>query len=103
MLCSDISRTADISVRIYLRTEAVAGQSGKNDPYMGSVKIQPDFNKLVCVLNFSTFKSLKFLQTVVDEWFDIVGGTGQVQMSITYRPSTVRACLCFIASTSDNI
>lgn len=44
---SDISRTADISLRIYLRTEAIAGQSGKNDPYMGSVKIQPDFNKLV--------------------------------------------------------
>jgi serum/glucocorticoid-regulated kinase 2 len=68
----DISRTADISLRIYLRTEAVAGQSGKNDPYMGSIKIQPDFNKL----------------TVADEWFDVVGGTGQVQMSITYRPST---------------
>ncbi|KIM33955.1 hypothetical protein M408DRAFT_18924 [Serendipita vermifera MAFF 305830] len=67
----DISRTADISLRIYLRTEAIAGQSGKNDPYMGSVKIQPDFNKL----------------TVIDEWYDIVGGTGQVQMSITYRPS----------------
>lgn len=44
---SDISRTADISLRIYLRTEAIAGQSGKNDPYMGSVTIQPDFNKLV--------------------------------------------------------
>lgn len=46
-LFSDISRTADISLRIYLRTEAIAGQSGKNDPYMGSVKIEPDFNKLV--------------------------------------------------------
>jgi hypothetical protein len=46
-LLSDISRTADISLRIYLRTEAISGQSGKNDPYMGSVKIQPDFNKLV--------------------------------------------------------
>jgi hypothetical protein len=44
---SDISRAADISLRIYLRTEAIAGQSGKNDPFMGSVTIEPDFNKLV--------------------------------------------------------
>ena len=53
--------------------------------------------------NLCIFKLLKFHQTVVDEWFDIVGGTGQVQMSITYRPSTVRACLYLIAPTSDNI
>ncbi|CCA67867.1 probable Serine/threonine-protein kinase gad8 [Serendipita indica DSM 11827] len=74
----DISRTADISLRIYLRTEAIAGQSGKNDPYMGSVKIVPDFNKLA-----SSWLSAN----IIDQWYDVVGGTGQVQLSITYRPS----------------
>ena len=43
LFSSDISRAADISLRIYLRSEANSGTSGRNDPYMGSVKIKPEF------------------------------------------------------------
>lgn len=55
LFSSDISRAADISLKIYLRSEANSGTSGKNDPYMGSVKIRPEFT------NFSRLVSTTFL------------------------------------------
>lgn len=94
LFSSDISRAADISLKIYLRSEANSGTSGKNDPYMGSVKIRPEFtnfSKLVSTTFLHIFiQMLILLQNIYDSWYDLIGGTGQIQISVTYRPSTVR-------------
>lgn len=73
------------------------GPVGKERPVHGLRQDPARLQQTGTLSIFRTFKSVKFHQTVVDEWFDIVGGTGQVQMSITYRPSTVRACLYFFS------
>ena len=65
---------------------------------MGSVKIKPEFtnfSKLVGTtpVHISTRKLQPLLQNIYDQWYDLVGGTGQIQITVTYRPSTVRTLL----------
>ena len=62
---------------------------------MGSVKIMPEFtnfSKLVGTISvhICTRRLQPLLQNIYDQWFDLVGGTGQIQITVTYRPSTVR-------------
>lgn len=73
----DVSRNAEISLQCYLRTDepkcgvdGIADDLG-NDIFMGGIKFVPDFE------NMGT----------QDQWYDIVGGTGKIQIGVAYQPT----------------
>ncbi|PBK97765.1 Pkinase-domain-containing protein [Armillaria gallica] len=73
----DVSRNAEISLQCYLRadepkcgTDGIADDLG-NDIFMGGIKFVPDFE------NMGT----------QDQWYDIVGGAGKIQIGVAYQPT----------------
>lgn len=86
ILCSDVSRHSEISIQCYLRTEepkrggdGIPDDMG-NDLFMGGVRFTPDFDDL----------------SSQDQWYDLVGGQGRIQIGVAFKPSTVRFSI-FIA------
>lgn len=78
-VCSDVSRQSEISIQCYLRTEepkrgndGIADDMG-NDIYLGGVRFMPDFDEL----------------TGEDQWFDLAGGQGRIQLAAEFKPSSV--------------
>jgi hypothetical protein len=66
---SDLSRTADVSLKIYLRSEASSGISGKNDPYMRSIKIKPEFSNFSKLIGTTCYAYLiRNTKTAVTEY-----------------------------------
>lgn len=77
LLFSDVSRTSDVSISIYLRQPPKAQGSTErttNDYFLGAVKLQP---------NFDTTK-------VDDQVLKITGGTGVMHVQLCYKPQQVR-------------
>jgi len=77
---SDVSRTSEISIQIYLRTEEPQrGQADDmgNDIFMGGIKFYPDFDNL----------------GTEDQWYDLSGNSGRIQIGIVYKPSSVCSIL----------
>ena len=79
MACSDVSRHSEISIQCYLRTEepkrggdGIADDMG-NDIFMGGVRFTPDFDD----------------SSSQDQWYDLVGGSGKIQIGVAFKPSTV--------------
>ncbi|EMD39891.1 hypothetical protein CERSUDRAFT_112145 [Gelatoporia subvermispora B] len=73
----DVSRHSEISIQVYLRTEepkrggdGIADDMG-NDIFMGGVRFTPDFD-----------------EPSQDQWYDLVGGPGRIQIGVAFRPST---------------
>ena len=80
---SDVSRTSEISIQCYLRAEkpkvandGLADDMG-NDLFMGGIKFTPDFDNVGTVGH--------------DQWYDLTGGTGKIQIGVAYQPSSVGA------------
>ena len=76
---SDVSRQSEISIQCYLRKEepkrggdGIADDMG-NDIFLGGVRFTPDFDDM----------------PTGDEWYQLSGGSGKIQMGIAYRPSLV--------------
>ena len=74
---SDVSRTSEISIQCYLRTEkpkrgAECDDMG-NDIFMGGIKFKPDFDN----------------RNTANEWYSITGGAGKIQIGFEYRPNSV--------------
>ncbi|KAL0961415.1 hypothetical protein HGRIS_006364 [Hohenbuehelia grisea] len=73
----DVSRNSEISLQCYLRAdEPKGGADGLaddlgNDIFLGGIKFVPDFE------NMGT----------QDQWYNVVGGSGRVQIGVAYRPS----------------
>lgn len=77
MYCSDVSRSSEVSISIYMRHPPTAqGETPRttNDVFLGGVKLQP---------NFDTTK-------IEDQVLNIVGGTGAMHVQLCYRPQQVR-------------
>ena len=79
-MCSDVSRHSEISIQCYLRTEepkrggdGIADDMG-NDIFMGGVRFTPDFDDMASQ----------------DQWYDLAGGSGKIQIGVAFKPSTVR-------------
>ena len=77
---SDVSRNSEISIQCYLRNEepkrgndGIADDMG-NDLFMGGVRFTPDFDDL----------------PTGEQWYDLVGGSGRIQIGVAFQPSTVR-------------
>jgi len=74
----DVSRNSEISIQIYLRsasstaTLASGGDMGKSDVFMGNFKLTPDFESM----------------SMADQWYDVVGGSGQIHLQVAYKPSS---------------
>jgi len=78
---SDVSRHSEISIQCYLRTEqpkvgsdGLADDMG-NDVFMGGIKFTPDFDNVDAVGQ--------------DQWHDVTGGKGKIQIGVAYQPSSV--------------
>lgn len=76
---SDVSRHSEISIQCYLRTEepkrggdGIADDMG-NDIFMGGVRFIPDFEDGV----------------TQDQWYDLAGGSGRIQIGVAFKPSSV--------------
>ena len=76
---SDVSRHSEISIQCYLRTEepkrggdGIADDMG-NDIFMGGVRFTPDFDD----------------PASQDQWYDLMGGSGRIQIGVAFKPSTV--------------
>ncbi|KAI0789767.1 AGC/Akt protein kinase [Abortiporus biennis] len=74
----DVSRNSEISLQCYLRTEepkrggdGLADDLG-HDIFMGGVRFTPDFDDM----------------PAQDEWYEIVGGTGKIQIGLAFQPSS---------------
>ena len=72
--CSDVSRHSEMSIQSYLRTEepkrggdGIADDMG-NDIFMGGARFRPDFD---------------------DPTDDLAGGSGSIQIGVTFKPSMV--------------
>ena len=65
----DVSRESQLSLQIYLRSNPVSGQSTVSDPFLGSIKLQPNFEP----------------NSTVEEWVNLSGGTGSIRLSISYQ------------------
>jgi len=73
---SDVSRNSEISLQCYLRAdEPKRGGDGLadlgNDIFMGGIKFVPNFDGMGSQ----------------DQWYDIVGGSGKIQIGVSYQPS----------------
>ena len=78
---SDVSRNSEISIQCYLRAEkpkvgndGLADDMG-NDIFMGGIKFTPDFDNVGTVGQ--------------DQWHDLTGGNGKIQIGVAYQPSSV--------------
>lgn len=74
---SDVSRQSEISLQCYLRAEepkrgvdGLADDMG-NDIFIGGIKIVPNFDEMESQ----------------DQWYNLVGGSGKIQIGVTYRPN----------------
>ncbi|KAG6837187.1 hypothetical protein H0H93_013414 [Arthromyces matolae] len=74
---NDVSRNSEISLQLYLRAEepkrdadGLAADLG-NDIFMGGIKFIPNFDEMGSR----------------DQWYDVVGGTGKIQIGTSYLPS----------------
>lgn len=74
---SDVSRNSEISIQCYLRADkperggdGLADDLG-NDLFLGGIKFIPNFDDL----------------GNQDQWYDVVGGTGKIQIGVAYQPS----------------
>jgi serum/glucocorticoid-regulated kinase 2 len=74
---SDVSRNSEISLQCYLRADepnrggdGLADDLG-NDIFMGGIKFVPNFDGMGSQ----------------DQWYDIVGGSGKIQIGVSYQPS----------------
>lgn len=72
-----MSRNSEISLQCYLRTEepnfagdGLADNLG-NDIFLGGIKFVPNFDEMGSQ----------------DQWYDFVGGTGKLQLGVTYQPT----------------
>lgn len=79
---SDVSRVSEIALQFYLRngtkTEDLGNDElGKSDLFMGNLAFVPDFDR----------------PGTVDQWYDVTNGSGQVNVQVTFRASTVRCSL----------
>ncbi|KAF8835634.1 Pkinase-domain-containing protein [Paxillus ammoniavirescens] len=79
----DVSRNSEISIQCYLRTEqpkvgsdGLADDMG-NDLFMGGIKFTPDFDNVGTVGQ--------------DQWHDLTGRTGRIQIGVAYQPSSGHA------------
>ncbi|KAF8631405.1 hypothetical protein AX15_002413 [Amanita polypyramis BW_CC] len=73
----DVSRNSEISLQCYLRAEepkrgvdGLADDMG-NDIFLGGIKIVPNFDEMGSQ----------------DQWYDIVGGSGKIQIGVMYKPN----------------
>lgn len=74
---SDVSRNSEISLQCYIRTEepnfagdGLADNLG-NDIFLGEIKFVPDFDE----------------HGSQDQWYEFVGGSGKLQLGVTYQPT----------------
>lgn len=74
---SDVSRNSEISLQCYLRAEepkcggdGLADDLG-NDVFLGGIKFVPNFDAMGSQ----------------DQWYNFVGGSGKIQIGVTYQPS----------------
>ncbi|KAI0346001.1 serine/threonine protein kinase [Trametopsis cervina] len=72
----DVSRQSEISIQCYLRKEepkrgsdGLADDMG-NDIFLGGIRFTPDFDDMPSQ----------------DQWYDITGGTGKIQMGMAFKP-----------------
>ncbi|KAG8690203.1 AGC protein kinase Gad8 [Ceratobasidium sp. 423] len=71
----DVSRASEISLQIYLRSGASGATTngtddmGKSDIFLGNVKFTPEFD----------------IGGVKDEWFSLAGGSGQINVQVSYK------------------
>lgn len=79
LMYSDVSRHSEISIQCYLRTEepkrggdGIADDMG-NDIYLGGVRFMPDFDET----------------NGEDQWYDLAGGQGRIQIAVAFKPSSV--------------
>lgn len=76
-LSSDVSRNSEISLQCYLRAdEPKRGGDGLaddlgNDIFMGGIKFVPNFDEMGSQ----------------DQWYEVVGGSGKIQIGVAYQPS----------------
>jgi hypothetical protein len=87
---SDVSRHSEISIQCYLRTEqpkvgsdGLADDMG-NDIFMGGIKFTPDFDNIGVVGQ--------------DQWHDVTGGKGKIQIGVAYQASSVSGFLFRVSS-----
>lgn len=73
----DVSRNSEISIQCYLRADkperggdGLADDLG-NDIFLGGIKFVPNFDEL----------------DSEDKWYEIVGGSGKIQLGLAYHPS----------------
>lgn len=83
-----MSRSAELSIQCYLRKDqpkrdgdGLADDMG-NDIFMGSLKITPDFDSMGSQ----------------DQWYNLTGSSGKVQLGIRYQPTYVRIMSLFRSS-----
>jgi serum/glucocorticoid-regulated kinase 2 len=78
LVCSDVSRKAQASVQIYLRSgERGAKYSDMGDDiFMGGVKFVPNLDSL----------------GAHDEWHEILGGDGKIKIGYSFKSHTVGPC-----------
>lgn len=71
-----MSRNSEISIQFYLRAEEPKNQGDGladdlgNDIFMGGIKFVPNFDAM----------------GNQDQWYDLVGGTGKIQIGVAYQP-----------------
>ncbi|KAI9573605.1 kinase-like domain-containing protein [Boletus coccyginus] len=76
----DVSRNSEMSIQCYLRAEKPkVGNDGfaddmGNDIFMGGIKFTPDFDNVGTVGH--------------DQWYDLTGGNGKIQIGVAYQPSS---------------
>lgn len=82
---SDVSRNSEISIQCYLRKEepkrggdGIADDMG-NDLFIGGVRFTPDFDDL----------------PTQDQWYDLSGGPGKIQIGVAFKPSSVSSSEMF--------
>ena len=74
---SDVSRNSEVSLQCYLRAdEPKRGRDGLaddlgNDIFMGGIKFVPNFDAMGSQ----------------DQWYDVVGGSGKIQIGVSYQPN----------------
>ncbi|KAF7298980.1 Non-specific serine/threonine protein kinase [Mycena indigotica] len=72
----DVSRNSEISMQCYLRAEEPKRGEGAddlgNDVFMGGIKFIPNFDD----------------GGQQDQWYDLVGGPGKIQIGVSYQPMT---------------
>jgi hypothetical protein len=76
-LLSDVSRNSEISLQLYLRADepkrgadGIADDLG-NDIFLGGAKFVPNFDEM----------------GNQDQWYDILGGSGKIQIGVSYKPN----------------